>query len=385
MTFPITPHRSNRRLLAPLTFLTLLLIALVIVGLVIGLRSTGGSHGTSASLTTPPPSSSSTSESDSSTASPELSIALSPPWSVTSVASQVPIDRGSLAASDNELYGLHASALEGLDPASGRVLATADITAAVAPVVDSDGVWEVSLPADATPATSKTLSLELLDASSLKLVRSVNIELPSPIGPLGVSLAVAPGTHTVYVGAASTLVAVDSATLKTSSTYTLKDGPLKSVTVDPTGSVVYLADDAGIKELDSATWTLNASVSLPVGAGPLGATQNGVWVHTSGGLQDALAFYSLDALQQTGGEFHGYSSSPSLVTSTDTVSWITSISQIACADPNTGKVRSTSELSDGDAATFSRTVSIGKQLFALATSPQGNELVTVQAPGDCYQ
>ena len=170
-------------------------------------------------------------------------------------------------------------------------------------------------------------------------------------------------------------------------------GAVASMSTDPTGSLLYVSsqpangDGGVISEYSAHTGRLlqtNTDHSV-IGPGTVAATAGGVWVSVRTGMQGRAFELSSDGLkvvapinqgfpifEQTMGVWSGVS---------EGVLWLSSISDLTCADPNRGAIRASEPAQSDAIEAEGPVVASGHVLYAQATA---GGVAAITPPAACW-
>ncbi len=309
-------------------------------------------------------------------------------WGAELISRQT-LTQDTLTGGTNSLYAIAAGALERIDPATGKVVAEAPVSAEIAnpPVVTGNTVWVVSSYA------GSSVVLQSYDATTLAPLTSVAVPVSGqlPAAPEGV-LASGSGGY-LYVAAGSGVAVVDPGTHQVIKHIPMSAGPVTSVAVSPDGSKLYASTSSSF---DLATYNPATGAELGFSAVPglagtegnLVATSGGVWGTSGVGMTELTWFApgaQLSRMVRVGaGTGAGLDSVPSF--SGGTV-WIGGSHTLDCADPETGRVLASATIpTDGGVVEYFGSVTVsGGHAYAYYQDPRSQQdgVVTLTPPSQC--
>jgi PQQ-like domain len=297
-----------------------------------------------------------------------------------------------LTGSGDSLYALAAQDLVRINAATGAVAASAPVIPAVlnAPVVLGGKVWVV------VHYVGNYVLLYGYDAQTLDHVSSVTVPTlgQASYAPQGV-LAAGPDGH-LYLAAGDSVAVINPASGAVVRRIQLPVGPASSVAISPDGSRLYVSIAVPNAEtFKLLTYDLtrgdaqvgSSRMSVGVG-GSLVATSGGVWGTFGSGMSEWVWFAPGgnlgSALPVTRGAGGGLISLPSVA---DGAIWIGGTHTLACADPDTGKVRASGPIpaDHGTAEYFGSVAYAGGHAYASYVDTQSGlqGLATVNPPASC--
>jgi len=170
---------------------------------------------------------------------------------------------------------------------------------------------------------------------------------------------------------------------------------ISSMSTDPTGSLLYtggqMTDSGGpsVTEYDARTGQeLKRMSTQSIGPGTVAATAGGVWVSARTGMAGDAVELSATGLKQVAppaSESRGFGTFDQIMGVWSSVSeqtlWLTSTTDLTCADPATGAVRA----SETTPSTVSAPAASGQKLYAIA-SANGviDDVVVITPPAKCF-
>jgi hypothetical protein len=252
----------------------------------------------------------------------------------------------SLVGSEDSLYAATGSHLDRIDPATGNILRTVPYSPQFMnrPVVIGNTVWVV------WSYSGDNVVLRGYNARTLAQVRSVPVPAVGGVSGMAQGVLASGPDGRLYVAAGATVAVVDPARGQLIRRIYLPADPASSVAVSPDGGMLYVGTaPAGRFRLltyDLATGRMVASSWMSAGgAGNLVATSGGVWGTAGTGMSQwvwfALAGELTSSVRVSQGAGGGLESLPTL---SGGIVWIGGSQQLACANPDTGKVRASTAI-----------------------------------------
>jgi hypothetical protein len=313
------------------------------------------------------------------------------PWNATTVGG--PAGHAiPLAGTASSLYVRNGRDLLRIDAASGRVEATRPMPDTFTTVVIAGGLaWVVR-----TSTSAGRLTLPGLDLRTLQPV--ADIRLPLAARP-GRPIAVAADAHhrRLYVGVGDTVFVVGASRGRIVARYHLPQRFISSIAITPDQSRLYATTLDVSNGQASALIALDATTGRPVadsvrfdgGTTAFAATVAGVWLANGSGHTLALTFHPADDLAEIGR--HPVTSAgggfgvDGIVD--DNAVWIGGSTELACADPGTGRIRARSRVPSPHhyAADINFLVPAGRRLFGyyLADAGPTSLLIRLSPPAAC--
>jgi hypothetical protein len=307
--------------------------------------------------------------------------------------------QGSLTGSGDSLYAFTSRDLVRIDPATGTIVRSAPLVFAPqsfpvvlgrAPVVLGRTVWVVS-----SYGTGRAV-LTGYDAQTLDRVTSVTVPAVGQLPTAGQGVLAAGPDGNLYVAAGDSVAVVDPVNGALVRRIQVLGTAASSVAVSPDGSRLYVStvnQAAGVFRLltyDLAEGGVRVgSSTMSVGAGGnLVATTGGAWGTLGSGMSEWVWFAPGGNLSSaspvTRGAGGGLISLPSAA---EGAIWIGGTQTLACADPDTGKVRASGTIpaDHGTAEYFGSVVYAGGHAYTYYVDTQSGlqGLATVNPPASC--
>jgi hypothetical protein len=346
----------------------------VVVGASAAIAVLASSHhtpspGTALNTISAPPASSSVPSS-----SPPYSPAYQPPaipdgpWHAQLIARQA-LTQDSLVSGDNSLYAIGSGALDRIDPATGTIVATTPFRPPVTnpPVIAGNTVWVVWAYSDAG------IVLHGYQAQTLAQVASMTVPVVGEVSSTAQGVLAAGPDGDLYLAAGDSAAVLDPATKQVHRRYPLAAGPASSVAVSPDGSTLYvgiqLSSSFRLLTFDLIVGEESGSSRMSVAGtgGNLVATSGGVWGTLGTGMTE-WAWFARDghvnqAIGVGPGTVGGFASVPTL---SGGAVWIGGSRTLACADPDTGIVLSSTAIpaDHGAAEYFGSVATVSGQAYA---------------------
>jgi len=313
------------------------------------------------------------------------------PWGARLV-DHLALLQGSLTGSGDSLYAYTGQDLVRIDPATGAIVRSVPASSAVLnpPVVLGSTVWVVSSYGDGRAI------LDGYDARTLAHVTSLTVTALGQLSSAAQGVLAAGPDGNLYVAAGNSVAVVNPANGALVRRILQPAGAASSVAVSPDGSRLYVSTFAQPDEtFRLLTYDLTAggtqvgSSSVPGGAGGnLVATSGGVWGTLGTGTSEWVWFAPGGDLSSASpvirGAGGGLVSLPSLAGGTV---WIGGTHTLACADADTGSVRSSAAIpADHGTAEYVGSVAYaGGHAYAyyVDSMSQVQGLVTLNPPASC--
>jgi PQQ-like domain len=313
------------------------------------------------------------------------------PWHAQLI-NRLALRQDSLTGSGDSLYAFAGQDLIRIDPATGAIVRSVPASSRVmnVPVVLGGKVWVVSY------YESDRVILDGYDAQTLDHVTSVTLPTLGQVSSAAQGvLAAGPDGH-LYLAAGDSVAVINPASGAVVRRIQQSVDFDSSVAVSPDGSKLYvsIADpSAGTFELLTYDLTRggvqagSSRMSVGVG-GSLVATSGGVWGTIGSGMSEWVWFAPGGNLSSaspvTRGAGGGLISLPSVA---DGVIWIGGTHTLACADPDTGKVRASGTVpaDHGTAEYFGSVAYAGGHAYAYYVDTQSGlqGVATVNPPASC--
>jgi hypothetical protein len=170
---------------------------------------------------------------------------------------------------------------------------------------------------------------------------------------------------------------------------------ISSMSTDPTGNLLYTSEPmnseggTNVTEYDARTGhELRHTGFESTAPGTVAATTGGVWVSARSGMAGGVVELSstdLTRIAPPASASRGFGTYEQIMGVSSSISdqtlWLTSTSDLTCADPTTGAVRATESTS----VTVSSTVADGSKLYAVASSEGSlDDVVVITPPAACF-
>jgi len=313
------------------------------------------------------------------------------PWQAQLI-DHLSLRQDSLTGSGGSLYAFAGQDLVRIDPATAAIAASAPVIPAVlnAPVVLGGKVWVV------VQYRAGYALLYGYDPQTLDHVASVTVPAVRQMSTEGQGVLAAGPDGDLYVAAGDSVAVVNPANGAVIRRIQLPVGPASSVAVSPDGSRLYVGITAqSAQTLQLLTYDLtrggtqvgSSRMSVGVG-GSLVATSGGVWGTLGSGMSEWVWFAPGGNLSSaspvTRGAGGGLISLPSVA---DGAIWIGGTHTLACADPDTGKVRASGTIpaDHGTAEYFGSVTYVGGHAYAYYVDTQSGVqgLATLNPPASC--
>lgn len=314
------------------------------------------------------------------------------PWDATAVGGQA-AHAVPLTATRTSLYAADGKQLLRINAATGALLASSEYPPGTGSAVIAGGtLWLV-------PQSDSGGALVLPGLSPATLVRAGQIRLSTSGGGGGPVVVTTDTTgDRLYIEAGGQITVVDPATRRAIAQYRAPGGPVVAMAVAPDRSRLYVTwNDEGaqlveLAVLDPASGRQVADQAhYPggTGVGGITASAGGIWLETGEGMTNDITFHPASDLAETSGEPVAYAGGgfPVGAVVADDVVWLGGTTNLACADPTTGRVRVSSTLPTphGDAANISSITVAGRSLFGYYRADAGPSrlLVRLTPPAQC--
>jgi putative pyrroloquinoline-quinone binding quinoprotein len=313
------------------------------------------------------------------------------PWDAQLI-NHLALRQDPLTGSGDSLYAFAGQDLLRINPATGTIAASVPVVPAVlnAPVALGGKVWVV------VHYVGNYVLLYGYDAQTLDHVTSVTVPTigQASYAPQGV-LAAGPDGH-LYLAAGNNVAVINPANGAVVGRIQLPLGPASSVAISPDGSRLYVS----IAVPNAETFKLLAydltrgdaqvgSSRMSVGVGgSLVATSGGVWGTFGSGMSEWVWFAPGGNLSSASPVARGAGGGLlSLPSAAEGVIWIGGTHTLACADPDTGKVRASGNIpaDHGTAEYFSSVAYAGGHAYAYYVDTQSGMqgLATLDPPASC--
>ena len=296
----------------------------------------------------------------------------------------------TLVGSADSLYAATGSSLDRIDPASGNIVQSTPYNPPVLgkPVILGNTVWVV------WSYSGGNVVLRGYDARTLAQVTSVSVAAFGRVSSAAEGVLTGGPDGHLYLAAGNTVAVVDPATGHVIKRIYLTAGAASAVAVAPDGSRLYVGI-ASEGSFELLTYDLATGVEAALsrmadgGGGNLIATSGGVWGTAASGMSWWTWFApggdlarSFQVSQGTGG---GLDSVPSV---SGGAVWIGGAHELACANPDTGKVlASTAIPADHRTLEYFGSVSVlsGGRTYALYQdqAAQLSGVATLTPPARC--
>jgi PQQ-like domain len=313
------------------------------------------------------------------------------PWNAQLI-NHLALRQDPLTGSGDSLYAFAGQDLVRIDPATGAIVRSAPAISRVmnAPVVLGGKVWVVSY------YENGRVILDGYDAQTLDHVTSVTLPTLGQVSTAAQGvLAAGPDGH-LYLAAGDSVAVINPASGAVVRRIQQPVGFSSSVAVSPDGSRLYVSiADPSAETFELLTYDLtrgaaqagSSRMSVGVG-GSLVATSGGVWGSLGSGMSEWVWFAPGGNLSSaspvTRGAGGGLVSLPSAA---DGAIWIGGTHTLACADPDTGKVRASGTIpaDHGTAEYFGSVAYAGGHAYAYYVDTQSGlqGLATVKPPASC--
>jgi hypothetical protein len=313
------------------------------------------------------------------------------PWQAQLI-DHLTLRQDSLTGSGDSLYAFAGQDLVRIDAATGAVAASAPVVPAVlnAPVVLDGKVWVVA------QYLAGHVLLYGYDPQTLDHVTTVTVPAVRQMSTDGQGVLAAGPDGNLYVAAGESVAVVNPASGAVIRRIQLSVGPANSVAISPDGSKLYVGTSSpSAQSFQVLTYDLNrggvqaGSSRMSVGVGgSLVATSGGVWGSLGSGMSEWVWFAPggnlASASPVTRGAGGGLISLPAAA---EGAIWIGGTHTLACADPDTGKVRASGTIpaDHGTAEYFGSVAYAGGHAFAYYVDTQSGQqgLATVTPPASC--
>ena len=306
------------------------------------------------------------------------------PWPARLIA-RLQVAPNSLFASGGQLYGLvtgQPSAqpdLVRLDPATGAIVKSAtSVIPAVPPVAANGLIWVYDL------VRSAIVGLDPISFAPRITSR------PKVSAEAGFLLVAAPASHLLLLGNGRHVFEIDTRNGAVLRRLTV-DGDVQGLAMRPGGTSFYVSTG----DVTGGQLEVVDSISGAVLAGPVStdeliglvATAHGLWATATGGHAARVRYVPSAALGEpkpVGGESGGgLAIVPTLSAG---VLWATG-ADLTCADPQTGRVRASSQPKSASPAGYVSGVTVvGHTVYAIFTDfekPSESGLITLEPPAAC--
>ncbi|HXO23257.1 MAG TPA: hypothetical protein VN870_01675 [Streptosporangiaceae bacterium] len=348
----------------------------------------GGAPASSASASASASASPSQTSSQTQQASPTTRIA-GGPWGAELINHQT-FNQNSLVSADGSLYALGSGTLDRIDPATGDIVATAQVKPALPnpPVIIGNTVWVL------WSYSGGNVVLHAFDARTLAPVKQLLVPAVGAVDPAGGSNVVTSGPDGhLYVAAGIAVVVVNPANGQVLNRINLTAGTTNSVAISPDGSRMYVGVGGFrvlVYDLSSDTVITSSKLAGTDSGGNLVATSGGVWGTTGSGMSEWTWFAPggdlTRAVRVGAGAGAGYASLPSY---SDGVLWVGGSHTLSCANPANGHVLRTVTLPTDHSVVeyFGSPVISGGRAYSYysdnASQPQRSGLVRMTPPAAC--
>jgi PQQ-like domain len=325
------------------------------------------------------------------TSAPTGTVIPNAPWHAQLI-NHLALRQDLLTGSGDSLYAFAGQDLVRINAATGAVAASAPVIPAVlnAPVVLGGKVWVVVL------YRAGRVLLYGYDPRTLDHVATLTVPAVRQMSTDGQGVLAAGPDGYLYVAAGDSVAVVNPANGAVVRRIQLPVGPANSVALSPDGSRLYVGTSVQTAQsFQLLTYDLtrgaaqagSSRMSVGVG-GSLVATSGGVWGSLGSGMSQWVWFAPGGNLSSaspvTRGAGGGLISLPSVA---EGAIWIGGTHTLACADPDTGKVRASGTIpaDHGTAEYFGSVAYAGGHAYAYYVDTQSGlqGLATVNPPASC--
>jgi PQQ-like domain len=292
-------------------------------------------------------------------------------------------------SADGSLYAFGSGTLDRIDPATGKIVATAPANPALQnpPVIIGNTVWVL------WSYSGGNVILHAFDAQTLAPVKQILVPAVGAVSASGGSNVVTSGPDGhLYVAAGIAVVVVNPDNGQVLNRINLTAGTTDSVAISPDGSKMYVGV-GGVRvlvyDLPSDTVVSSTKLSGTDSVGNLVATSGGVWGITGSGMSEWTWFApngDLSRAVRVGeGAGGGLDSGPSY---SGGVVWVGGTGNVVCASPASGHVLASARVGSdhGRAVLVGSPALAGDHAYAFYVDPndaQISGLIRMTPPAAC--